>query len=257
VEELDQIFAKRAASRPWYRGGTLIGAVLVHVVLAGAAFLSPRLFADRHEPPEFVAVSIVPAAALGQIAPPPEPEPAAPPPREEPEPIPEPEPEPEPEPPPPPKPDPRPRTPPPERSTSTPKPRERAPAPEPAPLDVARPPSEPRRRQGSPQGSPLATGGPAEITGFDDPDFTYSYYADLLLARIRSAWERPPIGGEIQMAISFRIDQNGTVSDVRIVSSSGYNSFDRAGMRAVQTATLPPLPKSYRKGSLGVRLIIH
>ena len=36
-----------------------------------------------------------------------------------------------------------------------------------------------------------------------------------------------------------------------------YNSFDRAGLRAVETATLPPLPKSYRRGVLGVNLIVR
>ena len=126
------------------------------------------------------------------------------------------------------------------------------------PLDATNPDSTaPPGRLGSPQGNPLATGGPAEVSGFDDPDFTYSYYVDQMLARIRARWIRPELGGDIKMVLHFTIHADGKVTDLEILESSGYNSFDRAGMRAVQTATLPPLPKSYRRGVLGVRLIVR
>ena len=55
----------------------------------------------------------------------------------------------------------------------------------------------------------------------------------------------------------YLVPHDGRVSDVEIQESSGYNSFDRAGLSAVQNATLPPLPKSYRRGELGVRLTIR
>ena len=134
-----------------------------------------------------------------------------------------------------------------------------APAPlETTPLDATNPDSTaPPGRLGSPQGNPLATGGPTEISGFDDPDFTYSYYAEQMLARIRARWVRPELGGDIKMVVHFRVHADGKVTDVEIVESSGYNSFDRAGLRAVETATLPPLPKSYRRGVLGVHLIVR
>lgn len=250
MEELDRILARRASStKPWYRVTTIIAAIGLHVIFLSFAILAPEIFAEREPPPEFVAVTIVPAAALGQIEPPPPaPEPQKPTPT-----LPEPESEKAPPPAPEKKREEK-EAPPPAPSTQR---RERPAETTPTPLQTTPTPLEPRPRQGSPRGNPLATGGPAEITGFDDPDFTYSYYADQLLSRIRAVWERPPIGGDVQMTISFRIDQKGHVSDVRIVASSGYNSFDRAGLRAVQIATLPPLPKSYRKDSLGVRLIIH
>ena len=59
------------------------------------------------------------------------------------------------------------------------------------------------------------------------------------------------------MVVHFRVHADGKVTDVEIIESSGYNSFDRAGLRAVETATLPPLPKSYRRGVLGVHLIVR
>jgi protein TonB len=256
VEALDRVLSERSRVRPWYRGGSLIGAVVLHVGLVAAAIVAPALFDERTEAQEFVTVQIVPAAALGQIEVPPPPPPAAPPAEPEVAPPTPPEPEPEPERPAAAKPDPdrnRPAEPPPPSAAPPP----------PSPLDAS--PIDPTNpdssaspgRLGSPQGNPLATGGPAEISGFDDPDFTYSYYAELMLARIRAHWQRPPLGGEIQMVVHFKVHQDGKVSDVEILESSGYNSFDRAGLRAVQTATLPPLPKSYRRGVLGVHLIIR
>ncbi len=79
-----------------------------------------------------------------------------------------------------------------------------------------------------------------------------------MLALIRAQWVRPPLGGGIEASVHFQIGRNGEISDLRIVQSSGYSSFDLAGMRAVQSASpLPPLPSGYKQGSLGVTLIIR
>lgn len=251
MDSLDQLFARRKVWAPWYRGRNLVGAVLVHVIFVVAAVVAPKLLAEKPQPLDFVPVRIVPAATLGQIAPPPAPAPRPPepveaPPEEETKPAPV-EAAPEPA-----------RKPPPRMPAAKPRPQAAPPRPAPKPAELSRPAStEPQRRLGSPRGNPLAAGGPAQVSGFDDPDFTYSYYADLIAAKIREQWSRPPLGDDVQMAITFRIREDGSVTDVKIADSSGYNSFDRAGLRAVQTATLPPLPKSYRKKSLGVRLVIR
>jgi len=257
VEAVDSVLEQRARSKPWWRGPSLVGALVLHLGLAAAAVFSPKIFAERPKPQEFVTVQIVPAAALGQIEVPPPPPPAQP----ETKPVTAP-------PPPPPKPEPEPV-----KERAAPSERDRKPPVEPAPVAPPPPPPAPLDttpvdqgdpnstaapgRLGSPQGNPLATGGPAEITGFDDPDFTYSYYAELMLAKIRERWKRPELGGEIEMVVHFVVHKDGAVSDVEILQSSGYNSFDRAGMLAVESATMPPLPKSYRRGVLGVRLTIR
>ena len=244
MDPLSELLERRAHRRvPWYRRWSILGAIILHVGFGVAAFVAPTLLVKKAPLPQFVSIQIVPAAALGQIAAPPPspPPPAAPQPVARANPI---------------------R----QRDTSrTTEParvvqrearrpaqlptevvRSEEPAPSPAPL-----------RQGSPQGSAMATGGQAEISGFDDPDFTYGYYADLMLSRIRAQWERPPLGGEVEMVIYFRIRTDGRIKEVKILRSSGYNSFDRAGLRAVQKARMPPLPKGYRSSSLGVRLIIR
>ena len=223
------------------------------------AVLAPMLAAERPRPIEFISVQIVPAAVLGTERPaprraPPEP---APPPAEEPPPAPEPEPEPpdpelpalpaeeEPEPreePPPPRPEP---------------PRPEPPREEPAPISETAA-GEPGRA-GSPTGSPTGSSAfGAEVAGLDNPDFTYGYYIDQMLGMIRQNWVRPPLGGGIEATVYFRIQRDGRVTGLRVATSSGYNSFDLAGLRAVQSASpFPPLPRGFAHDSLGVHLIIR
>ena len=77
-------------------------------------------------------------------------------------------------------------------------------------------------------------------------------------AMIGVNWIRPPVGGGIETMIHFRIGRGGQISELEIIDSSGNRAFDMAGLRAVQLANpLPPLPQSYREGSLGVNLVIR
>lgn len=233
------------------------GALLLHALFVTAAAVVPHLAAEERGPLEFVSVDIVPAQALGRPGPPPAPEP-------------EPEPDPEPEPPPPepePEEDEEPEPAPPEPEPDVPalpspdaEEREEA-QPEPAP-----PPPEPETeatppgRRGSAQGSPTGTSAlGAQVSAVSDPDFTYGYYLDRVLAAIERNWRRPRTrGGELETAITFRIGRDGRVSELEVAESSGYQPFDLAGLRAVQSATpLPPLPAGYRKGSLAIKLVIR
>ena len=86
MEAVDTVLEQRAHTKPWYRGGSLIAAVILHVGLAAAFIIAPRLFAERPKTQEFVAIRIVSQATLGQTEvppPPPPPAPAAPPPKPE------------------------------------------------------------------------------------------------------------------------------------------------------------------------------
>ncbi len=219
-------------------------AFLLHGLLIGGGIW--KAFADgTNLPVEFVAVELLPASALGvESTAPPEPK-STPPPKPElelpPEPTPEPDPvadqpvitpeeeEPKPKKPDPPKPSPT------ETSPQTPGP------------------------EGTPGGSPtsLLKHG-AAVAGFDNPNFNYGYYVDQMISLIRSQWTRPPLGSDIEVVIHFRIFKDGSVRNVEIRQSSGYNSFDLAGMRAVSSASpLPPLPRSFQDSSLGVNLIFR
>ena len=247
---VDAVLAQRsrqvaASSRP-----RLGGSLIVHLLLAGAAVVAPLLAAQsEHTPPEFVPVFVVPAQALGIREPVPTPS------RPQPQPA---QPEPAPEETPPPaeerEPDPEPALAPPE-----PAPRIKPPAPAREPTPPGPRGGELGRRQGSPTGSSSATS-PFGGASFDfaDQNFTYGYYVDQMLAMIYAQWNRPSLGAQVEAAVFYRIKRDGTITDLRIVESSGFNVFDLAGLRAVrQAAPFPRLPVSYPRSSLAVKLILR
>ncbi len=240
MTRVEEVLAERRGRLGHGRqAASLAVAGVLHLAFAALLVLAPALRAERETPLEFVAVEVVPAARLGLDRPAPPPQPEPPPPKPEPEPAP-------PEEPP---------MPPAEPEAPAPAPRPQRP---PTPAAPAAPPG-PAGRQGSPQGHPLGTSTfGSDAVGLDNPDFTYGYYIDQMLALIRAQWVRPPLGGGVEATVHFRILRDGRIDDIRIVRSSGYSSFDLAGLRALQAASpLPPLPRSYRQGTLGVNLIIR
>ena len=173
---------------------TVVASIAVHVFLVVAFVFAPMLSADDDEMPEYVAVQIVPAQMLGTSTPvDPSPRPV----REEPPAettLPEPEPEPEQQeeapPPKPTVPDPESRRP----------PQQQAPAPR---RVQARETGALQQREGSPTGNPLGTSNFGAAVGFDNPDFTYDYYVDSMLAAIRPHWARPSIGGTVEAMVQL------------------------------------------------------
>lgn len=116
----------------------------------------------------------------------------------------------------------------------------------------------PIKRQGSPFGNPLGASTQRAALGAEDPNFTYGYYLDRVVSLISANWVRPVVGPEIQQSlVYFRIQQNGTITDLRQVEGSGSEIFDQAALRAVEASSpLPPLPKGYKKDHLGIHLIV-
>jgi TonB family protein len=284
--------SRRESRRP--EAVSLGAAFLLHTVLALIVLLLPRL-QPPPKPLEFVPVTVIPAQALGVKRPAPARRKPAERPAEKPAPEPAaPEPEPEPERPreevvpppnpvdddvpvlpreepkkPQPKPEPKPAAPArPEAPKATdtgrkptPAPRETAPSPTPpaaGPAGVA--PGETGDqvgRRGAASGTPLGTTAFGSRIGVDNPDFTYGYYLDRLLSLIDAQWQRPNMG-EVRAVIHFEIARDGSISDLRVAETSGYNAFDFAALRAVQSAApFPPLPRGYRNESLGVNLIVQ
>lgn len=245
-DAVDQILARRAksASAP-SPAATLAGALLLHLLLAGAAILLPRL-TPRPDPFAFVPVEIVPVQALGVRKPATRERSEAPAPIKE-EPRPEPEPTKEP-----------PRSEAPVLPDKKPDKKPEVKPAQPQPAGDAEASGE-AERLGAPTGNPLGTSAfGSEVAGLDNPDFTYGYYIDQLLGAIDARWERPTLGGDVRALIAFRIGRDGSVSDLRVAESSGYNSFDLAALRAVKNAApFPPLPRAYRHDSLGVNLIVR
>ena len=238
----------RRDSRPALRASFAAAATL-HLTATGLLVVVPMLVAEPPQPPRFVAVQIVPAAALGQpraASPPARSTPAArptPPPAAEKPPAATPSAKPVP--------------------TAVLRPSPAVPAdapsrPSPSPSEAVATPSGPAAiAQGSPQGMVGGSAVGAAVAGLDNPTFTYGYYLDQMLAQIQREWVRPPLGSGVEALVSFRIQRDGRVTDLRIERSSGYSSFDLAGLRAIQAAApLPPLPRGYAHASLGVNLIL-
>jgi TonB family protein len=268
---VDRLLDQRRARSGWARRIIgLAGAAFLHVGVVAVVMFGPQLLAKPPVPIEHVPVMLLPAPALGV------PNPA--PPRPEPRP---PAPEPEPEPPPPPPPEPEqppamaapapvatatPRAVATPRPAATPRPQPRAPAPRPVQTPTGRQPSEqpPAAAPAGPPGPRGAAGGSpdspftASVGGVDNPNFTYGYYLDRMILLVAAQWVRPPLGGGVEAVLHFRVLPDGRVEDVQLRTSSGYSSFDLAALRAIQTAApLPPLPRSYREGDLGVTLIFR
>jgi periplasmic protein TonB len=282
-QAVDRVLAQR--SRRDSRGPEAVSLGIAFLLHAGAvllALLLPRL-APPPPPMSFVPVQIIPAAALGVRRPasrpkaetpaPPAPEPSPEPPRPEPEKIaakpqddvpvlPEKTPK---------KPE---KTPAPASTQASPstkpgtKPPEKTPVKPPAPGGMGSNPAGTAAqgtpdgeagRRGSPTGNPVGTTSfGSEIAGFDNPDFKFAYYVDQLLSAIDAKWMRPPLGDSVRCTISFRIQRDGTITELTVAESSGYNSFDLAALRAVQNASpFAPLPRAYRNDSLGVNLIVR
>jgi TonB family protein len=251
-DSVDELLEERRSRRPFARAGSFFAAGGLHLALLLTALLAPRLAAQHEAPPEYVAVQIVPLQALGVERPaPPRPQPTPPAPKPEPE-VEEPKPVaapvmPEPT-----------KKPAPEKPTKKPEPAPPAPAAEATPPSKE-PPGDTPEKLGSESGMASGTAAfGAQVATLDNPDFTYGYYIEQMLALIRAQWTRPPLGGGIEATVHFEVGRSGEIREVRIVQSSGYSSFDLAGLRAVQTASpLPPLPNGYKQGSLGVTLIIR
>lgn len=242
TEPVREVLARRSARSVRRQQTTAaVAAFTIHALLVTAAFAVPRFTRGEREYPEYVAVHVMPASALGPERPRPTPQTPEPPP-----PAPEPEPEPEPVPPPPPKPDPEIPVLPSEEPEA-----KRPPEPRPAPA-----PEEPD--SGAARGS--STGGSylgARVVGAGGASFPYDYYLDQMLGKIRQSWMRPPVQG-IETLITFRVLRNGEITEVEIRESSGSRAFDLAALRAVRNASpLPPLPTSFREDLLTVNLIVR
>lgn len=287
VDRILERRARRESRRP--EATSLLVAFLLHALALAAVFILPRL---TPPPPQlaFVPVQIVPAQALGVRRPaarpkaerpePPKPDPAeaeeAP---EPPQPRPEPKPEPEP-----PRPRPSREEAPvlPDKPEKKPKPTSQSEMPRPAPSETGKKPLPPKPpvsggkgnnpagtapqgevdgeagRKGAPTGKPEGTSAFGSQIAALDSDFKFGYYIDQLLSAIDSKWVRPPLGNDVQAVISFRIQRDGSITDLQVSRSSGYNSFDLAALRAVQNASpFAPLPRAYREDSLGVNLIVR
>lgn len=272
---VDRVLAERKGRiPPGRRRAFVILSLSLHAAATALLVLWPTFFRQPPKKLEYVAITVVPPRALGEptpqprapakpetkkpaetsenVAPPaekPAPTPPAPIPVKEPKPL---------------VPDPKaPKTSekpaPPPAKEETKKPATTPPAAAAALPASETPPAAIPKRQGSPFGNPLGASTQQATLGVEDPNFTYGYYLDRIVGAISAKWTRPPVGPEIkQVLLYFRIQKDGTITELKVVETSTSEIFDDAAMLAVTaSAPLPPLPKSYAKDSLGIHLIVR
>lgn len=127
-------------------------------------------------------------------------------------------------------------TPPPVKKTPTPKP------PKVRSTPVPRPPA-PRVQQKQ-----------VAVEGVHVEKLGYNYFA-LVLSRIEQNFSPPFFPKGITCQVSITIERNGTISNIRLIRSSGNSSLDRSAIAALEkTRKLPPLYDSFRETSITVKL---
>jgi TonB family protein len=103
---------------------------------------------------------------------------------------------------------------------------------------------------GAPAGAGKAT--------FGDGTFgtRFGSFVTALITAMESAWQQPPTAASQRVYVTFTIRRNGrsaVATDVELDQSSGNGSLDRSAVRAVQNASLPPLPPDFSGSSVAVR----
>lgn len=108
-------------------------------------------------------------------------------------------------------------------------------------------------------------GGEGYGFGYGDPygtsSFPFAYYLQMVRDKISANWfsslVNPGVSGGIRTVIYFRIYRDGHCSDFKVQEDSGYRSFNLSALRAIQSATFPPLPSDYEGEYLGIYLIFE
>jgi TonB family protein len=97
--------------------------------------------------------------------------------------------------------------------------------------------------------------GGSGVTGLEGGDFPHTIYIQGMQRRIGSNWFRPQIANGAAAVIYFRIQRDGVIADVKVETSSGNGTFDRAALSAVKSSSpLSRLPNDYGGTYLGVHL---
>jgi protein TonB len=80
----------------------------------------------------------------------------------------------------------------------------------------------------------------------------FGWYRDLLEQRVAQKWRTDDVDPRLQTAppviVTFELQRNGSIRDVRVLQSSGNIALDRSAQRAIYEAgPFPPLPQGYER----------
>jgi len=89
----------------------------------------------------------------------------------------------------------------------------------------------------------------------DGANFPFSYFLSAIERRVSENWFSAVSEGAtgLTCVVYFKLMRDGSVSDVRLETSSGNVYFDQAASRAVKSAApFPPLPRAFTDAYLGI-----
>lgn len=95
------------------------------------------------------------------------------------------------------------------------------------------------------------------VLSFADSNFKSVWYGRIVKKKVVDGWFPPyaarALGLTGRTIITFRIQQDGHITDIKVEDSSGNQSLDKAALFAVKSADpLPGLPSDYNYDTLGV-----
>jgi colicin import membrane protein len=93
---------------------------------------------------------------------------------------------------------------------------------------------------GSKSNTKGGAGGKALVSNSDD---VMAQYFRMLLERVRREFELPPtVSDTLEVSVEFRSSADGSISNPRVLKSSGSREFDQAVLAAIRRVTMPPRP---------------
>jgi protein TonB len=95
-------------------------------------------------------------------------------------------------------------------------------------------------------GPGIGAAGGTGVFSMDLADAQLAWYRATVVASLQSRWIRPVLDGvssTLSVTVTFDVDRDGSIRNVRVETSSGVPSLDRSALRAVEEASpLPPVP---------------
>jgi protein TonB len=89
----------------------------------------------------------------------------------------------------------------------------------------------------------------------------FGAYADLVIRRVSEKWDTAGLAGlrtAPLVTITFDIQRDGSVKNIRIAERTGNSTLDYSAQRAVMDAApFPPLPQGFERNVANVELRFH
>ncbi|MBZ5639147.1 MAG: TonB family protein [Acidobacteriia bacterium] len=132
----------------------------------------------------------------------------------------------------------------------------------PVPAAGPTPPAGPQLPGGNPgssgtAGPGIGAAGGTGVFSMDAIDSQFAWYRASVVASLQSHWIRPVLEGVrgiLSVTVTFDVDRDGTLRNIKVVDSSGVPSLDRSALGAVQDASpLPPLPSGWGQPPFAAR----